>query len=131
MKALAAVARRHWLVLAVVVVLWVATIAVGGLYVFAALMLAAGGAGARVAPAHPLRNGTIAGVLVLLSFVAVVAGAAVIGVLEYPEGESAGSYWLEMPIWLAIFGGPALLVSLVGGAITSLVVQANRRMGPR
>lgn len=131
MRPLLAAVRRRWLAMTGLVALWVVTVAIGGPVLYGLLMLTAGIVGALAGPAHPIRNGTLAGILVLLSGVIALGVAVGAGVFVYPEGESAQSYWLEMPLWLLVLGGPGLLVSLVGGAVVGLADRTRGKSNPR
>jgi hypothetical protein len=133
-RALWAAVRKHWLVLAILVLASVVALASSnsnGLVALFVLGFLAGVAAAVVAAAHPLRNGTIGGVIAPACVIGIVLVEALLGRYELAEGETWGSFWLEVPVWLIIILVPAALLGLLGGAIVSLARLANQRMHPR
>jgi hypothetical protein len=95
------------------------------------LALLAGAAGAVVGPAHPLRNGALAGLIPLAVLVVGIPVQMLLGTFELAEGETTGSFLLELPFWLGFIGVPAALLGLLGGSVVSLARQASQRMHPR
>ena len=117
------------LVLAGVVVLVVSRD--GWMIGLSVLALLAGAAGAVVGPGHPLRNGALAGLVPLAVLVVGIPVQMLLGTFELAEGETTGSFLLELPFWLGFIGVPAALLGLLGGSVVSLARQARQRVHPR
>jgi len=117
------------LVLAGVVVLVVSRD--GWMIGLSVLALLAGAAGAVVGPGHPLRNGALAGLVPLAVLVVGIPAQMLLGTFELAEGETTGSFLLELPFWLGFIGVPAALLGLLGGSVVSLARQARQRVHPR
>ena len=117
------------LVLAGVVVLVVSRD--GWMIGLSVLALLAGAAGAVVGPGHPLRNGALAGLVPLAVLVVGIPAQMLLGTFELAEGETTGSFLLELPFWLGFISVPAALLGLLGGSVVSLARQARQRVHPR
>jgi len=124
----------HPVALAGVGLAWLLVLVVPGDYGVITLAVAiatTGAVAALVGPSHPLRNGTLAGLLPVVAAVAVLVGQIALGSYELAEGETWGSFWAELPFWFLFVAVPAALLGLLGGSIVGLVRQANLRMHPR
>jgi hypothetical protein len=84
-----------------------------------------------VGPSHHLRNGTLAGLLLVVGLVAVLLGQIALGMYEPAAGETWGSFWLELPFWFGFFAVPAALLGLLGGSIVTLAKLSEPRMHRR
>ena len=124
----------HPVALAGVGLAWLLVLVVPGDYGVITLAVAiatTGAVAALVGPSHPLRNGTLAGLLPVVAAVVVLVGQIALGSYELAEGETWGSFWAELPFWFLFVAVPAALLGLLGGSIVGLVRQANLRMHPR
>lgn len=122
--------RRHWWLLVLLAVLW---ILVGWLprditiLAAIALVVLTAAATAIVFPAHPLRNGTLGGIVAW--YVGIPIGLAVqtvLGTIVIAEGETIGSFWAELPFWLTLFVPIGIVAGFVGGLLVSLVARISR-----
>jgi hypothetical protein len=129
----AALQRHAWLLLVFVVVVGAFGLvpqdfALVGLI---GIPLIGGAIAAIVWPAHPLRNGTLGGILAW--YVGVPAGLAVqtvLGTIEIAEGETVGSFWLELPFWLTLFVPIAIIAGFIAGVLAFLATRITHRPIP-
>ena len=125
--------RTHWPVVGLAALIWVFDVVYqqSGTWIpLGALALVWGIAAAVIAPAHPLRNGALGGLLADLSIVGLMLAWTILGTVEIAPGESLGSLWLELPMWLLILAIPAALLGPWGGGIVAAVAVARRRIHP-
>lgn len=95
------------------------------------LVLLAGAAGAVVGPAHPLRNGALAGLIPLAVLVVGIPVQMLLGTFEPAEGETTGSFLLELPFWLGLISFPSALLGMLGGAVVTLAERWGPQLHPR
>lgn len=129
MNAIRVAIASHPLAWATLVVAWILALLFGngyGLYLLGGVILLGGGVGALSAPGHPFRAAMIVSIVPLLLAALAAAIGMALGLTSPPEGETVGSYLLELPFWFALFGVPMVLIGMVGGAI---VVWARRGGG--
>lgn len=90
----------------------------GGPILALAILAFVGGAAEVAWSGHPWRNGVV-GSLISLLVVAPLAIAVdqLLGSTELAPGETLGSYWLELPFWLALVSPLVFAVTLLGSAI--------------
>jgi hypothetical protein len=122
--------RRYWWLLAGLAVLWVLvgllpsnSWLMGGI----ALVFLTALAAAFIFPAHPLRNGTLAGILAwYLGLPIGLAVQTLRGTLDIGQGETVGSTWLELPFWLTLFLPIGIVAGFVGGLVVLLAARFTR-----
>lgn len=135
MKGVRAGAGRRVLVAGALAIAGVLALVVSGddnwMIGLAVLALLAGAAGAVVGPAHPLRNGALAGLVPLAAFVVAIPVQVLLGTFELSAGETWGSFLLELPFWLAFIGIPSALLGMLGGGVVKLAGQGGPRLHPR
>jgi hypothetical protein len=102
-----------------------------GVVAFGVALVVTGAAAALVGPRHPLRNGMLVGLIPVVVLVAVLVGQIALGTYELAAGETWGSFWLELPFWVAFVTVPAVCLALLGASIVTVVKMSNLRMRPR
>ena len=123
--------RRHGWQLVSLVVLWLlvgwlpSDISFGAAI---ALVLLSAIAAAVVFPAHPLRNGTLGGILAwYLGLPIALAVQTMLGTIDIAEGETVGSFWLELPFWLTLFAPIGIVAGFAGGLVVFVVLRFRHR----
>src|SRR5574340_532696 len=119
--------RRHRWPLAASVVLW---LLVGWLPkeiwfgAAIALVFLTAVAAAIVFPAHPLRNGTLGGIVAWYVGLSIaLAVQTMLGTIDIAEGETVGSFWLELPFWLTLFAPIGIAAGFAGSLVALLVLR--------
>jgi hypothetical protein len=97
----------------------------------ATVALLAGAAGAVVGSRHPLRNGALAGLVPLAVLVVAIPVQVLLGIFELAEGETMGSFLLELPFWLGLIGLPSAVLGMLGGAVVMLADRRGPTLRPR
>jgi hypothetical protein len=96
-----------------------------------AIALLAGAAGAVVGSAHPLRNGALGGLVPLAALLVAIPFQVLLGTFELAEGETGGSFLLELPFWLGFIGIPSAVLGMLGGGVVKLAERGGLRLHPR
>jgi len=123
--------RRHRWPLVALVVLWLLVgwlpkdISFGAAI---ALVFLTAIAAAIAFPAHPLRNGTLGGILAwYVGLPVALAVQTMLGTIDIAEGETVGSFWLELPFWLTLFAPIGIVAGFAGGLVVFLVLRYTHR----
>jgi hypothetical protein len=134
MRRIRAAITGHPIALAALLLAWVLVPVVPGAYaliVIAAALVVTGAVAALIGPAHPLRNGMLAGLAPVVVLVVVLLGQIALGTYELAAGETLGSYLLELPFWIAFVTVPSVFLGLLGASIVTLLKLSSLRMHPR
>jgi len=79
-------------------------------------------------PAHPLRNGTLGGILAwYVGLPIALAVQTMLGTIDIAQGETVGSFWLELPFWLTLFAPIGIVAGFAGGLVVFLVLRYMHR----